>query len=156
MRMLFSILVGLVAGLIVGGWLGAQYYVHMGPAWGQYGYEFEGFVETAVGAAVGGLAGVAAGAARVLRRRRGRGTRQDAVSRPVVVAAGWAVGYVLFVGLVFATLTAASALGWGPSSHDERVARSLAVGLVATLTLWLGTRIHRSVIRRRDRAHLPS
>jgi hypothetical protein len=29
--MLFSVLVGLVAGLIVGGWLGAQYYVHMGP-----------------------------------------------------------------------------------------------------------------------------
>jgi gas vesicle protein len=61
---------GLLAGLVAGGVVGAQYYVHLGPPWGQYGYEFEGFLETLVGAAVGAVVGTAAATALALRSRR--------------------------------------------------------------------------------------
>jgi gas vesicle protein len=70
-NVVLAALAGLLAGVVVGGVLGAQYYVHLGPPWGQYGYEFEGFLETLVGAGVGALVGAAAATALAIRSRRG-------------------------------------------------------------------------------------
>lgn len=46
-----------VIGAMVGGFFGAQWYIHFGPPWAQYGYEFEGLIETLIGAGVGLFAG---------------------------------------------------------------------------------------------------
>lgn len=65
-----AVLCGAALGTVVGAWLGKQYYVHLGPPWGQYGYEFEGLWESLVGAALGAVVGAALSAVLVVRRRR--------------------------------------------------------------------------------------
>ena len=65
-----ALLAGLLVGAILGGVAGAQYYIHLGPSWGQYGYEFEGIMETFVGGVVGALVGAVVAVLLRFRLRR--------------------------------------------------------------------------------------
>ena len=79
-----------VGGMLLGGFLGAQWYTYFGPEWGQFGYEFEGFVEVFYGVVIGGLA---AGRAGWLLFGPGR----PPVTRAVMVVLGSLTAATLFV-----------------------------------------------------------
>lgn len=151
MRLCSGVLGGLLVGVVAGAWLGAQYYIHLGPPWGQYGYEFEGVAETASGAAIGGLIGAAVGHVVPLR------LRTDAAHEPrtrwhrVTVAGGWLSLYAGVVVAVLAVLTPAAALGWDRSTPQDRLVRALAAGLLACLVVWSSARIYRFLARRHER-----
>lgn len=151
MRLFFGIVGGVLGGVVAGGWLGAQYYIHLGPPWGQYGYEFEGLAETAAGAAIGGLVGAAVGAAVALRLRRDTANEPRTRWHPVAVAAGWLALYAVVVVLVLAVLTPAAALGWDRSTPQERLVRALAAGMLACLVVWTSTKGYRFLARRHAR-----
>lgn len=151
MRLLFSILGGLLTGAVAGAWLGAQYYVRLGPPWGQYGYEFEGMAETAAGAVIGGLVGAALGPAVCLRWPSGTANQPRSRWHPFVVAGGWLVLYAVVVLLTLAVLTPAAALGWDRSTPQERLGRALAAGLLACLAVWPSVRVYRFLARRHER-----
>ena len=151
MRVFFGIVGGLLVGVVAGGWLGAQYYIHLGPPWGQYGYEFEGFGQTVAGAAIGGLVGAAVGGAAALRWRRDAANDPRTAWHPVTVAGGWLGLYAAVVVLVLAVLTPAAALGWDRSTPQERLMRALAAGLLACLVVWPSARAYRLLARRHQR-----
>jgi hypothetical protein len=79
---LVALLAGLVAGAVLGGLVGALYYIYLGPPWGQYGYEFEGVIETLVGGVIGALVGaVAAVVLRIHLGREGASGPRDEATR---------------------------------------------------------------------------
>ena len=151
MPLFFGILGGLLAGAVAGGWLGAQYYIHLGPPWGQYGYEFEGFAETAAGAGIGGVVGAAVGAAVPVWLRRGTASRPGTRWHPVTVACAWLTLYVGVVVLVLAVLTPAAALGWDRSTQQERLVRALTAALLVCFVVWSLVATSRFFARRHER-----
>lgn len=154
MRIFFAVLLGLAAGLVLGGFAGAQYYIHFGPSWGQYGYEFEGLVESAVGAVLGGLGGAGAAGFYLLRSRRPGGMATTRPGGLVTLAVAWLALYVTFVVVVFAVLTLGSGLGWHRATSSDRFAGSLGSALLACLALWAVKSSPRSSSTRRDRASI--
>lgn len=154
MRIFFAVVLGLAAGLVLGGFAGAQYYIHFGPSWGQYGYEFQGLVESAVGAVLGGLGGAGAAGFYLLRSRRPGGISTTGRRGLVTLGVAWLALYVTFVVVVFAVLTLGSSLGWHPTTSSDRFAGSLGSALLACLALWAAKSSPRSSSGSRDRASI--
>ena len=68
------VLLALPVGAALGWYGGRLYYEWTAPPWGQYGYEFEGLIESFVGAGLGAL--LCATAVVVVRVHRARSRRQ--------------------------------------------------------------------------------